>query len=134
MIKFAARGRYESINNVPVVAVGQINTVTSHDETTSRNRLAFELYIALESFYAFFKNILSLLCQRETGRGRAREITNQLRIYLSSSISLSIFIANIYSVSALFIRSALTKVRASIWLVLEISLYSWNRGFSHQWL
>lgn len=30
---------------MPVVAAGQINTVSAgHDETTARNRLAFELY------------------------------------------------------------------------------------------
>jgi len=81
---------------MPVVAAGQINTVTTgRGETAARNRLAFRLRVVLR-----FK------MYRVYTAGRARGVTNR-----TPRTSLCFHCKHLF-VSVLFIRSALTKVKA----------------------
>jgi len=86
---------------MPVVAAGQINTVTTgRGETAARNRLAFRLRVVLR-----FKMYRVYFVSGKTA-GRARGVTNQ-----TPRTSLCFYCKHLF-VSALFIRSALTKVKA----------------------
>lgn len=86
-----------------VIMVGRINTVTTgRSKTAARNGPVFRLW--LSNCFAN-QNVPSLLCQRKNGEARSNEPVPR---------RLSAFIANIYSrISALFIRSAPTKVRTA---------------------